>query len=1180
MALSNITVKGLTPDLTVLGAYQRLTFDSDPLTKFQLFNLFSPTDILTDAQNNMEFRNYRFCGYRFNQITHFDELERQGKFKFQYFLDDGSGVDIWSYDGVSFKFHVGVQFQSISSDLDMGSFKIINLGTPVNPTDAATKAYVDSIASSEAITLTGDVTGSGTTGAPFATTLTLHLNQILSPTGNVDLNSYKIVNLATPTLNTDATTKLYVDNAISSGISLGIVTLIGDITGTGTIGSSILTTFQLHLNEILPPTTSVSLNFQRLINVQDPFNPQDAVTKAYVDSRNLNNFFAPVIDLSFGGVRITDVANPILPSDGATKSYVDSSILSGTITLTGDVTGSGTTGTSFSTTLTLHLNQILSPTGNVDLNSQKIINLANPTLSTDAANKNYIDGKTWLSTQISDFIPAVRAFRLDQFATPLTDVNFGGYRITNLAAPFNPLDAVNKTYVDSLTVALPSDYSLPNNSYQSFITSSGSSINSFNLISLYAPILGFPGSININFNNSTSHGYRINHLTGLGDTYGSLNIQSTVSGTPSSSLLSITNTNITISIPSYFNSLLTMGANIDMGGFKIINIANPTNPTDAANKAYVDSVSPSTSITLSGDVTGSGTTGTPFATTLTLHLNQILSPTGDVNMASHKIINLSSPVNPTDAATKAYVDSSSGAASLTLTGQVYGTGPLSSPISVVLTVCLSDIATPLTNISMAGHKILFLADPTISTDAANKNYVDSKTWTSSQISDFSTSVIAFRLDQFALPTGSLNLNNQKIINLGTPTLSTDATTKAYVDGKTWLSTQISDFIPAVRAFRLDQFATPLADVNFGGFKITNLADPINPSDAVTKTYADSLTFNLPFDYNSASDHQSFNFATQVSEFKLKNNFVYTSVLSSQMSFDLLNYQGYGFRLQHITDTSLLPYGEFQFGLKSPGTLNVALSVTQSQINLFYPVYMNGNSINSIGSLAVGGISAAHGQIQIDNTFQNRKIILYEAFNNDFQFQGFGTTSSLLTYNVDATSSDHVWYAATSSSARNELFRVRGNGAVIVSTTGTLYGKKPVGCMYTQGNVTSNTLTPATWAKINGTTIASSLNNQFTMPSSNRLTYGGEQTGTFIVNCMGDYSVTGGNSTASFSIYKNGVQISPFQINMNGSAANGIMRFSAYAIVSLVATDYIEVFVKNTTAVTLTVQDMCCIVSSI
>lgn len=58
------------------------------------------------------------------------------------------------------------------------------------------------------------------------------------------------------------------------------------------------------------------------------------------------------------------------------------------------------------------------------------------------------------------------------------------------------------------------------------------------------------------------------------------------------------------------------------------------------------------------------------------------------------------------------------------------------------------------------------------------------TQTASTISDFDTQVRTSRLDQMAAPTAAVSLNSQKITNLATPTNSTDAATKAYVDGVT------------------------------------------------------------------------------------------------------------------------------------------------------------------------------------------------------------------------------------------------------------------------------------------------------------------------------------------------------------------------------------------------------------
>lgn len=58
------------------------------------------------------------------------------------------------------------------------------------------------------------------------------------------------------------------------------------------------------------------------------------------------------------------------------------------------------------------------------------------------------------------------------------------------------------------------------------------------------------------------------------------------------------------------------------------------------------------------------------------------------------------------------------------------------------------------------------------------------TQTASTISDFDTQVRTSRLDQMAAPTASVSMNSQKITSLATPTNSTDAATKAYVDGVT------------------------------------------------------------------------------------------------------------------------------------------------------------------------------------------------------------------------------------------------------------------------------------------------------------------------------------------------------------------------------------------------------------
>jgi len=59
---------------------------------------------------------------------------------------------------------------------------------------------------------------------------------------------------------------------------------------------------------------------------------------------------------------------------------------------------------------------------------------------------------------------------------------------------------------------------------------------------------------------------------------------------------------------------------------------------------------------------------------------------------------------------------------------------------------------------------------------------DIPTLTASKVSDFDTQVRTSRLDQMTAPSAAVSLNSQKITNLATPTASTDAASKSYVDG--------------------------------------------------------------------------------------------------------------------------------------------------------------------------------------------------------------------------------------------------------------------------------------------------------------------------------------------------------------------------------------------------------------
>ncbi len=181
---------------------------------------------------------------------------------------------------------------------------------------------------------------------------------------------------------------------------------------------------------------------------------------------------------------------------------------------------------------------------------------------------------------------------------------------------------------------------------------------------------------------------------------------------------------------------------------------------------------------------------------ITLDAPVVISNNLDLN--NNKIINLANPTNPQDAATKYYVDNAGG--TVTLIGNVTGSGALNTNITTTLNMTLDQIPIPVNSVDLNNHKIINLLDPTLAQDGATKNYVDTRTIPISQLAgyvsssatylrgdgvwaNFNSAATALRLDQFAIPASNIDLNNNKIINLATPTLATDGATKGYVDSR-------------------------------------------------------------------------------------------------------------------------------------------------------------------------------------------------------------------------------------------------------------------------------------------------------------------------------------------------------------------------------------------------------------
>jgi len=218
-------------------------------------------------------------------------------------------------------------------------------------------------------------------------------------------------------------------------------------------------------------------------------------------------------------------------------------------------------------------------------------------------------------------------------------------------------------------------------------------------------------------------------------------------------------------------------------------------------------------------------TGTQLAATIsdfdtqvrTSRLDQMAAPTASVALNAQKITGLADPTLAQDASTKAYTD-------LQITNLI-AAAPGALDTLDELAAALGDdasFATTVTNsiaaklplaggtmsgaIAMGTSKITGLGTPTVSTDAATKAYADTM-----------LPLVGGTL------SGAIAMGTNKITGLGTPTVSTDASTKAYAD----------TMLPLAGG-------TMSGAIAMGTSKITGVGDPTNAQDVVTKYYLDNV----------------------------------------------------------------------------------------------------------------------------------------------------------------------------------------------------------------------------------------------------------------------------------------------------------------------------------------------------
>ena len=314
----------------------------------------------------------------------------------------------------------GVGFRLTSDgNFDITGKKLTNVGAPTANTDAATKKYVDDSSSS-------------------------HTSSGLTVNSNIDMKDrYRILNLKSPSDDDEPATKQYADSTfLDRGGDRGMIAnldmnnnkiteLKNPTTGTDAANKQYVDTKAT--TTLTTATASRNLDMQnryRITNLQTPVDPHEPPTKSYVDSTFLerDGSYAMTGNLNMGNHKITGLRVPTVSSDATTKKYVDDHIANSSPDLSDYLEKDGS----------------VTMTGNLNMGTKKIVNLAAPTANTDAATKKYVDDKP--SGGSGDF-------KKDGSVSMTGNLNMGGFKIANLSTPSNNNDAATKKYVDDKPAA-------------------------------------------------------------------------------------------------------------------------------------------------------------------------------------------------------------------------------------------------------------------------------------------------------------------------------------------------------------------------------------------------------------------------------------------------------------------------------------------------------------------------------------------------------------------------------------------------------------------------------------------------------------------------------------------------------------------------------------------------------
>lgn len=279
-------------------------------------------------------------------------------------------------------------------------------------------------------------------------------------------------------------------------------------------------------------------------------------------------------------------------------------------------------------------------------------------------------------------------------------------------------------------------------------------------------------------------------------------------------------------------TFLSAEANINeynLHGYRITNLTSPVKAEHAANKEYVDALINDLSSTYVLRESGKGLSENDFTAALkskletinTANLMGLVGPSGGWDARTKVVDNVADPIAPANAANKRYVDTAVG--KIDLSGyvqkeagkglsEVNFTNAILNDHNTVVAALRNRVVMSRSTVNGApfdaeNRNIERVLAPTLDLHAANKAYVD-------------TAISGLNLGRFVLKDGNKGLSEN------------DFTTE-YRNQLTSLNNYFGGMVALRRA------ASATAAFDADGHRITGLAAPTAPTDAVSKTYVDS-----------------------------------------------------------------------------------------------------------------------------------------------------------------------------------------------------------------------------------------------------------------------------------------------------------------------------------------------------